>query len=282
MQNEKTDIVEILSKRHRARGREGRGTAELLPKDDPRAREIAEANTILRCTVGSTVHGLSIEGTDDLDEMGICVEPYAHFFGLRSRFDQWVFRTQPEGARSGPGDLDLTVYSLAKWCRLALHGNPTILLPLFVPESAISVCDPVGRDLRAMSCLFVGSNLFGPYLGYMEQQRHRLTNKVKMPNRPELVERYGYDTKYAGHLIRLGFQGIELATTGKMSLPMREHERNTVIAIRRGQFSEAEVLELAENLEQVLVHLQERKALPPPDRDRVEKFVIESYLRRGM
>ena len=36
-------------------------------------------------------------------------------------------RTQPEGVRSGPGDLDLIVYSLRKWMRLALTGNPTVL-----------------------------------------------------------------------------------------------------------------------------------------------------------
>lgn len=48
--------------------------------------------------------------------------------------EHWVERTQPEGARSGPGDLDLVAYNLRKYLRLALKGHPTVLLLLFVPR----------------------------------------------------------------------------------------------------------------------------------------------------
>ncbi|WP_255432504.1 DNA polymerase beta superfamily protein [Amycolatopsis sp. WAC 04197] len=81
------------------------------------------------------------------DKLGICVEPPDHVIGLK-RFEQYIFRTQPEGARSGPGDLDLIVYSLREWMRLVLNGNPTVLLPLFVPESEIVVIDELGAELR--------------------------------------------------------------------------------------------------------------------------------------
>lgn len=47
------------------------------------SQSLAEPNTILRGLVGSTVHGLSVSDQDDRDEMGICVEPWEHFFGLR-------------------------------------------------------------------------------------------------------------------------------------------------------------------------------------------------------
>lgn len=64
--------------------------------------EIAEQGTILRVLVGSGVHGTAIDGQDDRDEMGICIEPPDHVIGLQ-RFEQYVFRTQPEGVRSGRG-----------------------------------------------------------------------------------------------------------------------------------------------------------------------------------
>src|SRR5262249_39738370 len=99
--------------------------------DLERAREIAQAGLILRTTVGSVVHGLSNPGTDDRDEMGVCVEPPEYLLGFR-RFEHFVYRTQPEGVQSGPGDLDLVVYGLRKFCALALKGSPTVLLPLFV------------------------------------------------------------------------------------------------------------------------------------------------------
>jgi hypothetical protein len=81
------------------------------PHSSPTFATIAERGTILRCLVGSGVHGTAVEGQDDRDEMGICIEPPEYVIGLRS-FEQYIFRTQPEGARSGHGDLDLIVYSL--------------------------------------------------------------------------------------------------------------------------------------------------------------------------
>ena len=102
-----------------------------LEPDLERAREIAERGLILRTTVGSVVHGLSNPGTDDRDEMGVCIEPPEYLLGFQ-RFEHFVYRTQPEGVSSGPGDLDLTVYGLRRYCQLALKGSPTVLLPLFV------------------------------------------------------------------------------------------------------------------------------------------------------
>lgn len=242
-------------------------------------RDIAEPNTILRGLVGSTVHGLSVSDQDDRDEMGICVEPWEHLFGLRERFEQWVFRTQPEGARSGPGDLDLVVYSLTKWAKLALDGNPTILLLLFTPETQLTIHTDVGRELRANSDWFIGDAIYERYIGYMSQQRNRLTNRVKMPNRPELVERFGFDTKYAGHVLRLGYQGIELAETGRLTLPMREPARSRIIDVRTGKVSEADVLAEALELESTLERMKTTHRLGEPNRAAVERFVIQSYMR---
>src|SRR5213079_956316 len=110
--------------------------------------EIVEQGTILRATVGSTVHGLHHGGQDDRDEMAVFVEPPEYLLGLACArrisgglygFEQYVERTQPEGMRSGPGDLDLVAYSLRKYVRLALKGHPTILLLLFVPDALVLV-----------------------------------------------------------------------------------------------------------------------------------------------
>ena len=101
------------------------------------SRQLVEQGTILRATVGSTVHGLHHGGQDDRDEMAVFVEPPEYLLGLaRARgirgglygFEHYVERTQPEGMRSGPGDLDLVAYSVRKYVRLALKGHPTILL----------------------------------------------------------------------------------------------------------------------------------------------------------
>lgn len=62
----------------------------------PEFAAIAERFTVLRCEVGSRVHGIAIPGREDRDEIGMCVEPPEYVIGLRS-FEQYVFRSQPAG-----------------------------------------------------------------------------------------------------------------------------------------------------------------------------------------
>ena len=162
--------------------------------DSPEFARIAERGTILRCQVGSGLHGTAVDGQDDRDEMGLCVEPPEYVAGLR-RFEQYIFRTQPEGARSGPGDLDLIVYSLRKWMRLALSGNPTILLPLFVPDEEIVQIDELGHELRANAQRVLSRRAGLRFAGYLRTQRKRLLEGELKVNRPELIEKYGFDTK---------------------------------------------------------------------------------------
>jgi hypothetical protein len=252
-------------------------------------RELAERSTILRGLVGSTVHGLNVnDGIDDRDEMGVCVEPFENAMTLSEPFEQFIYRSAAEregrpNARSTGGDLDLTIYSLRKWMRLALKGNPTILLLLFTPAEQLVSCDDLGRKLRALTPAIVSRRVQGPFLGYLTAQKQRITGQrgQKRIHRPELEEMYGFDTKYAMHMLRLGFQGVELLTTGRLSLPMREPERSYLLDVRRGKVSEEECLRRAGDLEQQLTDLATSGVLPDaPDEARVERWVLEAYRRR--
>jgi hypothetical protein len=46
---------------------------------------------------------------------------------------------------------------------------------------------------------------------------------------------HGYDTKYAMHALRLGLQGVELLSTGRITLPGPEPDRTYLRSIRRGE-----------------------------------------------
>jgi hypothetical protein len=201
-------------------------------------RAIAMSGEILRTVVGSGVHGIAIAGTDDHDEMGVFIEPATHVVGLHGPLDHYVFRTQPEGARSGHGDTDLVMYSLRKYLRLATKGNPTVLLPLYAPEDAIVVCNRLGEELRELGPSLLSRKAVHRFLGYMHSQRERLLGlgrRSRVPNRPELVERYGYDVKYASHALRLAYQGLEIARDGRLTLPMPDGERERVLRVKRGE-----------------------------------------------
>jgi uncharacterized protein len=257
-----------------------------VSRDEQKA--VLGQSTILRGVVGSTVHGLHHGDQDDRDEMAIFIEPPEFALGLRlartgrryKRFAHYVERTQPEGMRSGPGDLDLVSYSLRKWLKLAVAGNPTVLLLLFSPEDSLSVCTERGRALRDLRPAIISKQAGPRYLGYLWSQKERLlgVRGQKRVKRPELVAAHGFDTKYAMHVVRLGYQGIELMTTGRLTLPLGEPTRSQVMAIRRGEHSENEVLAEIDRVEDELSAAVEHSGLPEsPDYERVDAFIVDSY-----
>lgn len=274
-------------------------------------RKIAEEGTILRTEVGSGSHGIAIEGTDDRDEMGICTEPAEYVIGLKTshgtRFEQYIHRTAvdramaehqrqckiamphephscPGGfdishARSGPEDLDLVIYSLRKWMKLAMGGNPSVLIPLFVLESRCEVNTEMGARLRAEADRVISRRAGYQFLGYLNNQRESMTG-IRKPkvNRPELVEKYGFDTKYASHAIRLGYQGTELMETGRLTLPMPLGPRQHVREVKLGRYGKDDVLDMISTLAARLEQGIRGTVLPDePDWDWANQFLIDAY-----
>jgi hypothetical protein len=254
------------------------------------AFELVERGTILRGTVGSTVHGLHHGGQDDRDEMAVFVEPPEYILGLRMarkpgvrnpfRFEHWIERTQPEGARSGPGDLDLVSYNVRKYLTLAMKGHPTVLLLLFVPPGMTLVETELGARLRALRPAIVSRRAGRGYLGYLHGQREHFeaSRKGTRVNRPELVAAHGYDTKFAMHALRLGYQGLELLETGNLTLPMPEPARTHVMAVRHGERSFEQVVADLDDVELRLAGALERTTLPAhPDAEAVDAFCVAAY-----
>lgn len=255
-----------------------------MSNDEISHQLIAEPNTILRGLVGSTVHGLVLSGTDDRDEMGVCVEPRRYVVGF-GKFEHWVYRSAAEreghlGARSQAGDLDLTIYSLRKWARLALQGNPTVLLLLYLPDDALVIRTDVGEELQKLAPAFASRHAGKRFLGYLEAQRQRLVGErgQRDVNRVELVEQFGYDTKYAMHMLRLGHQGVEFLESARLTLPMRQPVRDHLMDVRQGRSNLADVLAECTQLELRLGELLDSSPLPlEPDLKTVESFVMDAY-----
>jgi uncharacterized protein len=148
--------------------------------------------------------------------------------GLRP-FEHWVFRTQAEGVPSGPGDLDLTIYGLRKYCRMALKGSPTVLLLLFIREEHLLECKPLGHELQALAPAFVSRRAGRAFLGYVDAQRRGLVGERHATRTRELSSEHGYDTKYAMHALRIAHQGQELLSTGQITLPIADPERRRLL-----------------------------------------------------
>lgn len=250
-----------------------------------------EPYVILRSVVGSTLLGLtSADGSSDVDEMGIVIEPIELALPTEGQpFEQFVYRTAEArtgntAASSEPGDIDLTLYSLRKYIRLALNGNPTILLLLFAPDGPLTRYDSRGSQLKDFASDIISRRAGKAFLGYLHAQRQRLLgergNAGHGRPRSQLIEKFGFDTKYAMHMVRLGLQGLELMSTGSLTLPMDEEHRIELSRIRNGEMSLQDILTLTGDIETDLKDLVNTTFLPPePTVGPVTEWMQLTYFR---
>lgn len=235
--------------------------------------------TILLTTSGSQLYGTSL-GDADRDEMGVYVETPDHVTGLHTR-DTISQRTQPDGVRSGPGDLDRKIYGVRKFARLAGNGNPTVLLMLFVPPEHRITETREGSLLLENAGLFISKRAGARFIGYLDSQREQLLtrNGTKHTNRPELVEKHGYDTKFAYHALRLGLQGIELMCSRNIELPMWAQNREVLTAVRRGEYTAHHVIEMIDMHRRRLAQVIEESGLPDePDWTAINLLCHDLYV----
>lgn len=111
----------------------------------------------------------------------------------------------------------------------------------------------------------------------LEQLEER---KSKFSGRKEMVDDYGYDVKFAMHLIRLLLEGKELLETGKVVFPLKDE--TLLRDIRAGQYSMAEISEMAEDIENEVNLAFETSPLPSkPDYNAINNLLVsinESYV----
>jgi uncharacterized protein len=228
-------------------------------------------STILVVEVGSGAHGTGLPGKEDHDETAIWIESPAEVFALRDGEPRsQSVRTQPEGVPSGPSDTDRNLYTLRRFLSLAANGNPSILLVLWGP---IMQTTPFGEELRDMRSAFVGRHLIPKYRGYMRAQRDRLLGMRGGRHGHPREDGAGFDTKYAMHAARLGYQGIELLSTGEMRLPIEWPMGDWLRAVRRGEVPFDKIIERIDTADRILATFADEARLPlTADRERIVEW----------
>lgn len=278
-----TRLVDVIGVDRYRRFRQTLASLEVVSIEEDELADVQDVKDLypgefLRVVAGSTSAGLSL-GTGDRDELGIRIEPREAVLGME-RFEQHVYRTKAEGEPSDVGDLDLTVYGLRKYLSLACKGNPTIVNLVFIPEEFVVHQTPLADELRGMAPYFLSKAAGGAFLGYLAAQRQRLLGERggRKPQRPRNEK--GYDGKYASHMLRLGFQGIELLESGRITLPMPSKEREYCLAVKRGEVELDDVLTRTGELERDLADLRDLSPLrDEPDRQAINEWLADVYLR---
>ncbi|WP_431679836.1 DNA polymerase beta superfamily protein [Kitasatospora sp. KL5] len=166
-------------------------------------------HVLLSGIVGSTAYGLAHPGSD-VDRLGLFAAPTVDFHGLHRPAESHV-TTAP----------DRTLHEAAKWCRLALGGNPTASELVWLPEDLYEVRTPLGDELIGIRRSFLsGHAVRRSYLGYATQQFRKLTTR----DAADPVAR-ARAAKHARHLVRLVEQGLALHESGEIVVRLADPER---------------------------------------------------------
>lgn len=167
-------------------------------------------NILLSGIVGSTAYGLAREGSD-VDRLGLFAAPTEDLHGLHTPKDSHV-TTAP----------DRTLHEAAKWCRLALGGNPTVMELVWLPAELYEVRTRLGDELIGIrSTLLSAQRVRNAYLGYATQQFKRLYDRGDGSFSADTRKR---TAKHARHLRRLCHQGFELYATGHLAIRVDDPE----------------------------------------------------------
>ncbi|WP_328404375.1 nucleotidyltransferase domain-containing protein [Streptomyces sp. NBC_00390] len=216
-------------------------------------------NILLSGIVGSTAYGLAREGSD-VDRLGVFAAPTEDLHGLHPPKESHV-TTAP----------DSTLHEVAKWCRLALRGNPTVNELVWLPDELYEVRTPLGDELIGLrASLLSAKRVRDAYLGYATQQFKRLYDRGDGALCADTRKR---TAKHARHLKRLCGQGYELYATGHLSIRVDDPDEY----YRFGEQVAADAmaaLPLLQHYEQAFD--ETRSALP----EQADEAPAEAWLRR--
>lgn len=225
---------------------------------------------------GSIAHGMYVPpkeptSIDDKDLMGVCVPPIDYYFGMN--------KLGSDGTKEIKQDeWDIVVYEAKKFIRLLAQGNPNVLSMLWLESNYYLHMTNAGRLLIGNRHLFVGKHVYHSFTGYAHSQLHRMTHNAFQGHMGEkrrgLVEKFGYDTKNAAHLIRLLRMGTEFLIEGELHV-LREDAKQ-LLEIKRGEWTLDEVMKEADAGFQLAKEAYIRSPLPTvPDLEKINKLCVD-------
>jgi predicted nucleotidyltransferase len=98
---------------------------------------------------------------------------------------------------------------------------------------------------------------------------------AKAGNRKELLTKYGFDTKFGSHLIRLLYEGLMLLEQQTLIFPLPF--ASIITDIKTGKWEMDKVLELADKLEAKIRQMESKSNLrSKPDFDTIHKFCMNT------
>lgn len=241
------------------------------------------ANTHYLVIMGSVAYGAS-DDTSDMDIYGWCIPPkeivFPHLsgeipgFGKQvKRFEVWQEHHIQDPSRKR--EYDFSVYSIVKFFQLLMENNPNMVDSLFVPRRCILHCTEVANMVRDNRKLFLHKGSYRKFRGYAYSQMHKIKSKTNSsnPKRAASIEKYGFDVKFAYHVVRLALECEQILESGDLDL---ERDREVYKSVRRGDWTVEELFDWFKRMEPKLEELYTKSTLPhTPDEAAIKNLLMQ-------
>jgi predicted nucleotidyltransferase len=238
--------------------------------------------------MGSHAYGVASENSD-MDVYGFCMPKkeevfphlYGHIHGFSKRpIEAWgqyeAKHIIDKSALGGRGqEYDITIYSIVKYFFLCMDSNPNMIDSLFTPRECIIHATDIGNMVRENRKSFLSKKCWITFKGYAYGQIHKMKEKNPQEGskRAGYVEEFGYDVKYAYHLVRILDEVEQILIHNDIDL---QRSREHLKAIRRGEVSEQEIYKWFSVKEKELEKVYHNSKIQDrPDETKIKKLLME-------
>jgi len=241
-------------------------------------------NVRYECITGSIAYGVSTNDSD-WDIIGFCIPPkdiiFPHLAGVIEGFGRQkqkfkVFEKQHINAKLANKKVrqyDVSIYNIVHYFQLCMDCNPNMIDTLFVPRVCIIHSSQISEMIREKRHLFLHKGAWQRFKGYSYSQLAKMSSKTAIGKRKESIEQYGYDVKYAYHVVRLLDEIEQILVNKDIDL---QRNKEQLKAIRRGEISEKDIKEWANNKEVELEKIYNESKLPwGPDEDNIKTLLLQ-------
>lgn len=240
-------------------------------------------NVVMLTVMGSQAYGVSADDSD-LDVYGVCIPPkeliFPHLAGEIPGFGRQIqrFESWQEHHVIDPDkkvEYDFAIFGIVKYFQLCMDNNPNMIDSLFVPRNCVIHSTAIGEHIRENRKVFLHKGAWHKFKGYSYAQMSKIRNKQNRSNdkRAASIEKFGYDVKFAYHVVRLMNEVEQILIEHDLDL---QRNREQLKSIRRGEWSLEQIESYFNNKEHALETAYANSTLPhSPDEDKIKTILLQ-------
>jgi predicted nucleotidyltransferase len=232
--------------------------------------------------MGSVAYAVSSD-TSDMDVYGFCIPPkedvFPHLRGEIPGFGRQIRRFEQYQQhkvidKETRQEYDFTIYSIVKYFNLCMENNPNMCDSLFVPQRCVLYASKIGQMVRDNRKLFLHKGSYHKFRGYAYAQLNKIGTKANSsnPKRQASIEQFGYDVKFAYHVVRLALEAQQILIEHDLDI---EANREILKSIRRGEWSEEKLRGWFDEKEKQLEETYTKSTLQhSPDEEAIKELLM--------